>query len=423
MAYANTEFASKLAPIVDLDDPTFDPFIGDEKANGDTLDIWSIFHALEAEGLVHHREYRRIFSPTPNAVLAPYNLDYYTVFGYDNCAQAILNADVFSNRPLAMTIGTAFGATISGMDAPDHSRYRRIFQKAFLPHMVRQWGEAIVDPVVEDLLDKVSGAGRCDLVKDFTFHYPFQVIYRQLNLPASDIKTFHKLATAQTSFFYAPDKAVEAGEKLGVYFTNMVRARRDDPGDDLVSALSLAEVEGERLPEEIVVSFLRQLTNAAGDTTYRGTSALLTGLLTNPEQLRAVREDRSLVAAAIEEALRWEPPVMTAMRMPTRDIEIDGHTIPKGAWVDFILGSANHDARKYPNPDQFDIFRSRLTRHIAFASGPHVCIGQHLAKVEMERALNAILDRLPALRLDPDMPPPQMRGFRARMPTHLAVRF
>ncbi len=419
MPHADTQ----LPPIADLDDPTFDPFLGDSLALGDPLDIWPILHGLEAENWVHNREYRRIFVDTPNAVLEPYDLDYYTVFGYDRCAQAIQDDGAFSNRPLAMTVGTAFGETISGMDAPEHGRYRRIFQKAFLPHTVRQWGQPIVDPVVEGLLDKVTDAGCCDLVKDFTFHYPFQVIHRQLNLPASDIELFHKLSVTQTSFFYAPEKAVEAGEKLGVYFTHMVRARRDDPGEDLVSALALAEVDGERLPESIVASFLRQLTNAAGDTTYRGTSALLTGLLMNPDQLQAVRDDRTLVASAIEEALRWEPPVITAMRMPSRDVEIDGFTFPKGAWIDFVLGSANHDPAKYPDPDQFNIFRPRETRHLAFATGPHVCIGQHLARVEMDRALNAILDRLPSVRLDPDLPPPQMRGFRARMPTHLAVRF
>jgi cytochrome P450 len=421
-AEANTA-REKLPTIVDLDDLEFDPFVGDELSFGDTLNPYERIHELAREKWVHECEYRRIFSDYPNAALEKYGFKYYTVFGYDKCAEMIPNFEVFSNRPLALTIGTSFGKTISGMDPPEHTRYRRIFQKAFLPQTVRKWGEALVDPVVTGLLDKVMDRGHCDLVADFTFHYPFQVIYRQLDLPPEDIRVFHKLAISQTSFYYAPDKAIEAGEKLGAYFSNMVQARRELPGDDLVSALALAEVDGEQLPEDVVVSFLRQLTNAGGDTTYRGTSILLTALLTHPEQLEAVRQDRSLVSAAIEESLRWDGPVMTAERMTTRDFAIDGFTFPKNSVVSIVQGSANRDPTKFADPDKFDIFRDRTYRHLAFTTGPHVCIGQHLARVEMERALNAILDRLPALRLDPDMPGPEIRGFNLRTPQHLHVRF
>lgn len=412
-----------LPPIRDLDDPTFDPFVDDVLAWGDVADPYPKLQEMARENWIHEVEYRRLFMTTPNAMMAKYDFRYFTVFGYQNCVDMLSEPEVFSSEFLKINLGISFGQTISGMDAPDHMRYRKIFQKAFLPNQVRKWGEPVVVPVVEGLLGKVKSQGRCDLIADFTHHFPFQVVYRQLNLPVRDIEIFHKLAAAQTSYFYAPEMAYDAGQKLGEYFSRMVKARREDPGDDLVSVLATVEADGEQLPEEIVVSFLRQLTNAGGDTTYRGTSVLLAALLQNPDQLAAVREDRSLVPAAIEEALRWDGPLTTVGRITTRDYTRHGVTIPARSVVDLVQGQANRDPTKFSDPDRFNIFRDRTVRHIAFTTGPHVCIGQHLAKVEMERALNAVLDWLPNVRLDPDMPAPQIEGYKLRKPRHLHVRF
>ena len=176
------------------------------------------------------------------------------------------------------------------------------------------------------------------------------------------------------------------------------------------------------LPDEVLVSFMRQLINAAGDTTYRATSSLLAGLLTHPDQLDAVRKDRSHIPAAIEEALRWEPPVTVCPRLTTQAVTLGGVEIPAGAEVDTMTGAYNRDPARYEHPDQFDIGR-KAQRHMAFAYGQHVCIGQHLARVEMTRALNALFDYLPNLRLDPDYPPPKAMGVNMRMPPAIHVRF
>ena len=189
-----------------------------------------------------------------------------------------------------------------------------------------------------------------------------------------------------------------------------------------MSLLALAEVDGEQLPEEILISFLRQLVNAGGDTTYRATSVLLTGLLTQPDQLDAIRQDRSLIPQAIEEALRWDGPVLIATRTPTMDTELCGvqHTgrrLPVGG-----LGLGQPRSARFENPDRFDIFRKKQ-RNFGFAFGAHVCIGQHLARIEMTRALNAILDRLPNIRLDPALPPPAIQGTMMRVPKHIHVCF
>ena len=407
--------------IQDFDDPAYDPFVSDEAAFGDHLDPYPRLAAWRQEGPVHRMDYRVAMGLPPDRTMQ--GLEHYLVLGYDAVAQVFGDPASYSNAAYRFDLGISFGRSISTMDAPEHPTFRKIFQKAFLPQVVARLGESLVDPVVAALMDGFVESGRADLVQQFTHHYPFHIVYRQLALPPHDIGTFHKLAIAQTVTSYDVEHGTEASRKLGVYFQALLEQRRREPGDDLVSLLAQAQDDGDALPQEVLVSFLRQLVNAGGDTTYRATSILLTGLLTHPEQLDAVRRDRSLIPQAIEEALRWDGPVLVARRSTTRRVMLQGVEIPESAIVDVASGSANRDPSRYPEPDAFDIFRERKHRHFAFAYGPHVCIGQHLARVEMTRALNALLDRLPNVRLDPGQPPPVVRGTMMRVPRYLHVVF
>jgi len=406
--------------IQDFDDASYDPFVSDEAAFGGCADPYPQLAEWRAQAQVHRMDYRAAMGLYPDVTMA--GLAHYLVLGYDAVEKIFLDPATYSNKTYARNLGISFGRSVSAMDAPEHARFRKIFQKAFLPNMVAKWGETLVDPVVQGLMDQFSGRGKADLVQEFTHHYPFQIIYRQLNLPPEDVKTFHKLAIAQTVVMYDVPHGTEASQKLGVYFKALLEERRRNPADDLVSLLAQAEADGEQLPEEILISFLRQLVNAGGDTTYRATSVLLTGLLSNPDQLDAVRQDRSLIPQAIEEALRWDGPVLIATRTPTVDTELCGVNIPAGACLSVASGSANRDPSRFENPDQFDIFRKKH-RNFGFAFGPHVCIGQHLARIEMTRALNAILDRLKNIRLDPAMPAPLVQGTMMRVPKHIHVLF
>ncbi|WP_022981583.1 cytochrome P450 [Ideonella sp. B508-1] len=412
---------STIARIQDFDDPAYDPFVSDDDAFGTCDDPYPQLARWREQADVHAFDYRVAMGLYPDVTMR--DLPSFLVTGYDAVEKIFLDPQTYSNKVYARNLGISFGHSVSTMDAPEHTRFRKIFQKAFLPNTVAKWGDTLVDPVVESLMDRFTSRGKADLVQEFTHHYPFHIIYRQLALPPEDVKVFHKLAIAQTVVSYDVAHGTEASRKLGVYFKALLDERRANPGDDLVSLLAQAEVDGDVLPEEILVSFLRQLVNAGGDTTYRATSILLTGLLTNPDQLAAVREDRSLVPQAIEEALRWDGPVLIATRTPTVDVELAGVRIPAGACLSVASGSANRDPSRFVDPDRFDIFRERKHRHFSFAFGPHVCIGQHLARVEMTRALNAILDRLPNLRLDPDMPPPRVQGTMMRVPKHIHVVF
>lgn len=408
--------------IHDFDDPTFDPFTTmDEGFGPHVRDPYPRIAELRRQAAVHKQDYRVLFGLEPDVTMA--DLPHATVLGYDAVMAVYGDPATYSSTIYERNLGVGFGRSISLMDAPEHARYRRIFQKAFLPNIVSTWGESLVTPVIHDLMGRFIDRGHVDLVREFTALYPFHIIYRQLALPQDDIAVFHKLAVALTCTATGVAHAMEANGKLGAYYEALTELRSAQPGDDLVSLLATAEVDGERLPKEIIVSFLRQLMNAAGDTTYRATSCLLFGLLNHPDQLGAVRRDRSLVPAAVEEALRWECPVLVGSRITTRDVTLGGVDLPAGTALDVANGSANRDETRFPDPDRFDLFRPAGARHLGFAYGPHVCIGQHLARVEMTRALDAVLDRLPNLRLDPDRPAPEIRGIMMRVPAELPVRF
>ncbi|MBG6119976.1 MULTISPECIES: cytochrome P450 [unclassified Sphingobium] len=404
--------------IRDFDEAGYDPFLMDALSFGTHDDPYPFYAEMRSQGAVHEGSFRTLMG-LGDKIFGTRRT--FTVVGHAEVAKALVDSETFSNKAYEENLGTSFGKTITAMDPPEHVPWRRIFQKIFLPQYVSKWGDTIVEPAVRELMAAFLPSGRADLVKQFTHLFPFHVIYRQLDLPAAVRDTFQRLAIGQSDYV-RPEKAVEAGEKLGEYFRELVAMRRANPGDDLVSLLALTEVESEHLPEDVLVSFLRQLMNAAGDTTYRGTSVLLTALLAHPDQLEAVRADRALIPQAIEEALRWDGPVGVMLRMATRDVELGGVNIPAGSLINLLGAAANRDPAVWPDPDRFDIFRDRKP-HFAFARGPHMCVGQHLARVEMTRALNAVLDTMADIRLDPDMPPPQLKGGFMRVPDHIHVRF
>ena len=190
----------------------------------------------------------------------------------------------------------------------------------------------------------------------------------------------------------------------------------------MISVLATAEQDGKRLTDDEIIAFCRLLLPAGAETTYRSSANLMCGLLTHPDQLDAVRADRSLLPQAIEEGLRWEPPLLTILRTATEDTTVCGVEVKAGAMLIVNMGAANHDDSRWADADSFDINR-QSTAHIAFASGPHMCLGLHLARMETKVAIDRIFDRLPNLRLDPDADPPYITGMTFRAPPRLDVVF
>ncbi|HEY6868409.1 MAG TPA: cytochrome P450 [Novosphingobium sp.] len=414
--------AITLPRLQDLSTPGFDAFAAERQSRGDYPDVYPRLEELRRAGPVHHCNYRDLFNDIPDVQVG--HLDQWTVVGYDACNQVLMDPENFTNwEAFQHNLGKSFGRTITCMDGAEHARFRKVLQKALLPHVVAKWGESLVAPVMQRLMSKFVGRGSADLVEEYTHHFPFQIVYSMLHIGEDQAAVFHKLAVAQLLSQIGLAEGAEATAKLGEFFKVYLDQVRANPGDDLMSYLSTVDVDGQRLDDDVLIAFMRQLLNAGGDTTYRATSVLLTCLLREPELYRRVRDERSLLGAAIEEALRWDGPVTSTFRYCIRDTAVQGHVIPAGALVNVCLGSANRDPTKYENPDKFDIFRKRTVRHLAFAGGPHLCVGQHLARVEMHRAMEAVFDNLHNLRLDPDKPAPDVIGYALRSPDHIYVRF
>jgi cytochrome P450 len=353
---------------------------------------------------------------------APQIRSLFTVTSHEY-AQLVLTDNVrFSSAGYAMIHGQVMGETILQMDPPEHQRHRALVAKAFRTRVLDQWSDAIIGATVTELVGAFAGDGQADLIRQLTFPFPVRVIARILGLPEADWPRFLRLSTELIAVMRNWDRAVAASRELRGYFAEIIADRRRNTRDDLVSQLILAEVDGHRLSDEEIYPFLLLLLPAGAETTYRSTSNLLFGLLSHPDQLDAVRADRALVPQAIEEALRWETPLLTVARVATEDVELGGVTIPKGGFVAVSLGAANRDPERYSDPDAFDIFRD-WRPHISFGDGAHRCLGMHLARLETRVLLKVVLDRLPGLRLDDTAEDQHIHGMVFRSPPELRVRF
>jgi cytochrome P450 len=319
-------------------------------------------------------------------------------------------------------MGLVMGHSILEMDDPEHRQYRALIQQAFTLKAMERWERDVVAPIVNGLIDRFADSGHADLVRELTFPFPIQVIAGILGLPEADLPQFHRWAVELISIAVDIARGFTASQSLRDYFAGVLAERRQDPREDVISLLAEAELDGKRLTDEEIFAFLRLLLPAGAETTYRSSSNLLLGLLENPDQLDALRRDRSLMRQAIEEGLRWEAPLTGIARLAIRDAEVEGVRIPKGAVVGVCMGAANHDPARFGQPEKFDIFRPSKP-HLAFATGPHTCLGMHLARMETAVVLNAALDRLPNLRLDPAADDVHVSGLGFRAPRSLPVRF
>jgi cytochrome P450 len=347
----------------------------------------------------------------------------FMVYRYDDIAEVLGDNETFSSSLIIQFFGDALGKHVMlGMDEPAHRRYRSLVSSAFTQRALARRQEALVERVAEELIDQFVDRGRAELVREFTFPYPTQIIAGLLGLPREDYPQFQRWSISLLGIIVNRERALAASAALRDYFAPILAARRQEPRDDLISTLAQAEIDGEHLTDEEIFSFLRLLLPAGVETTYRSTGNLLFGLLSNPEQLDAVRSDRSLIPQAIDEAVRWEAPLLTITRVATRDTALAGSPIPAGSTVMLVLGAANRDEERYPDPDRFDLFRAPKP-YISWGHGVHLCLGMHLARLEMRVALELLLDRLPHLRLDPEGKDPHIRGQVFRSPTSLPVLF
>lgn len=347
----------------------------------------------------------------------------FIVYRHQDVIAMLRDNETFSSAIIIDAFGDVLGRHVMlGMDEPEHGRHRALVSKAFSQKALARWESGLVARVGNDLIDRFASRGTADLVKEFTFPYPTRIIAGLLGLPEQDFSQFQRWSISLLSFTINPQRGREASQALEGYFAPILTARRQQPRDDLISSLARAEIDGERLTDDEIYSFLRLLLPAGVETTYRALGNLLFAVLTDHDQLNALQTDRNLLPQCVEEAVRWEPPLLTITRVATRDTELGGVRIPAGSSVMPMLGSANRQEDRYPDPDRFDIFRPPRA-HASWGHGVHVCLGMHLARLEMRTAVNLLLDRLPGLRLDPGDTDPHIRGQVFRSPTALPVRF
>ena len=336
--------------------------------------------------------------------------------------RVLRDANVFSASINAEVLKPFMGELILGLDGAEHRQYRALVSQAFKRSAIDRWKPELIDGVLTRLLDDIAPRGRADLVASVTSKFPVQVICGIVGVPLEDHDQFNEWAEKINYGPLNPDEGMAASAAMVEYLEPLVAARRAMPTGDLLSELVHAEIDGDRLSDERLYGFLRLLLPAGAETTYRVFGSCLLALLTHGDTYDRVLADRTLVPAVIEETLRWETSVTMVSRRATVDSEIRGCPVPAGSPVTVYNGSANHDADRWSDPARWDIDRAPQS-HLAFGTGPHQCLGMHLARVEIEAGINAVLDRLPDLRVDPDAPPPSIAGFAFRGPPTLPVVF
>jgi cytochrome P450 len=361
----------------------------------------------------------------------------YVISRYEDVSRAFKEG-VFTTENYGWQLEPVHGRTILQMSGREHATRRALVAPAFRGSELEHKFRPVIERNSAQLIDTFRGRGSADLVTDYARHFPINVIVDMLGLDRSDHARFQRWYIAIIAFLgnLSQDEEVTAAglrthDELAAYMIPIIRERRENPGDDLLSTLCATEVDGTTMSDEDIKAFCSLLLAAGGETTDKAIASLFRNLLANPEQLAAVRADRGLIPKAFAETLRHTPPVHMIMRQPAEDIEIGGQRIPAGSTVTCLIGAANRDPRRFANPGAFDIFRTDLpaetafsaaASHLSFALGRHFCVGALLAKTEIEVGVNQLLDAMPDLRLAEGAETAE-QGVFTRGPASLPVVF
>jgi cytochrome P450 len=299
-----------------------------------------------------------------------------------------------------------FGRILLGIDPPDHSRLRRLVAIPFTPRYIEGL-RARVQEIATSLLDDIdanvrSGQRQFDLIDDFSYPLPLTVIAEMLGIPEEDYDRFRTWSQASVTFVPGQPQSQEQADLLqefASYLRQLAVAKRESPGNDLLSGLVQAEADGDKLSEEELISMMFLLIVAGHETTVNLIANGTLLLFDHPDQRQRLRDEPALLKSAIEEMLRFYGPVEVGLtRWVREDTEIGGAQLKRGQQVMAVLASANHDPERFPNPEVFDIARDS-NRHLAFGTGIHACLGATLARLEAEVAFTALLNRFPDLAL------------------------
>jgi len=349
-----------------------------------------------------------------------------TIFKYDDVMSILRDTENWKSY----IVGDGFGAAVdnlllTAMDGEQHKSFRNLLMPPFLLPVARRFRDTLIRPILQkDFIDVLKPQGKADLVQEFALPFPVWVIYSLFGFP-EDREAVMKFAGLALRILPGPQFdaettaktmpiAMQAGIELYQHVLPIIAARRasGEQRDDLIGFMLSVEYEGRKFSDEDIANFVRMLLLAAGETTSRTFANMMVQLLENPEVMEKVRQDRSLIPQTITETMRLEPTAAYLARVADKDMVVSGVTIPKGTAVSLCVAAANRDPDKYERPDELWIERP-MRPALSFGFGAHTCMGMHIARTEMEVALDLLLD-LPNLRLDPAYPKPVIRGMQLR---------
>ena len=320
------------------------------------------------------------------------------ILGEDPRDRAKMRAELFPDK------APREDTSILNIDPPDHTRLRKLVSSVFTPRRVADLAP-MIERIVDEHLDAVADRGEMDLIADLAFPLPFAVISEMLGMPDGDsaqLREWSHTLVKILDFTIGPEElmaAVIAGENLREHIANVIEWKRSNLGDDLLSALILAEDNGDVLSDIELVDQVNVLFIAGHETTVNLIGNGTWALLQNRHQLELLRDDPSVETTAIDELLRYDSPVQISRRITLEPIQIGGHDVAAGTFVLTSLGSANRDPAVFgPTADQLDLRRADAARHLAFGSGTHHCLGASLARMEGTIAITGLIRRFPELQ-------------------------
>jgi len=415
----NTAASAKGCPVVDGYQPTADEQLVDP------FSAWA----------VARRETPVFFAPALGA---------YVVTRYDDICAITNDPQTFSNsdilKPLKPTppqvaeiLATGFDPSKLGamimLDPPEHDKIRRSLSARFTPKRIAQLEEEI-RTAANDFIDRMQvGGTSADFVEAFAYPLPLRIICRLLGVPPEDSEQLHEWATFKLALQFGDmplDEHVRAARgyvEFQRYVANLIEQKRVDPQDDLISAMLAPAADGDVLDDIVLVGQVMGLVNAGHETTTTVLTMGLYHLLSNREQWDMLCADPGLAAAAAEESLRFDGPIKQLWRRATRDVEVGGAPIPRGARIAIVNGSANRDESVFDASERFDIAKKRDKANLAFGRGTHYCLGANLARSEARISFEMLSARIPSIRLATGAPTGYARNVTVRMPLGLLVEW